>query len=272
MPTWLNIMRPTNDFIAGISVLLGAVLAKMDYLSANALLGAFSFALFAAAGNVQNDLIDYQTDLINRPNRPLPSGKMTRQNALILSVLLYIFAFSCLIFLPFYSVLILSFTGILLFFYNFRLKASPFFGNFSVAILCSLPILFPLSYSDVQVPINWIAATFAFVFTFIREIVKDIEDYKGDLATGIQTGAALISPQKLSFFLQTVLWLSIPLVLSPIWFEISNQWYLVVVCLFVLPFLLLSIRFLQKHEWHGVQIQLKMVMIGGLVSLWLGSF
>ncbi|MCW9094558.1 MAG: UbiA family prenyltransferase, partial [Ignavibacteriaceae bacterium] len=86
----LKITRPVNIIITFVSVIVAAVICLPDKLPGmNVLLAAVSAALTAASGNVLNDIIDIDIDKINRPNRPLPSGKINITEAyLLISVLI----------------------------------------------------------------------------------------------------------------------------------------------------------------------------------------
>ena len=75
----------------------------------------------------------------------------------------------------------------LLWAYSNQLKRLPFWGNLSVSLLTALAIIitgiFFGSYPDVL----WLYTGFAFFFTLLRELVKDIEDIKGDESFGCRT-------------------------------------------------------------------------------------
>ena len=77
MNPYVEIIRPGNVIMAIIAVILVAILAKsVDIPIILAMLAVF-FAM--SAGNVINDYFDYKIDLINKPQRPIPSGRISRQ-------------------------------------------------------------------------------------------------------------------------------------------------------------------------------------------------
>jgi len=156
-----------------------------------------STLLIAAAGYLINDYYDKETDLINKDNkqntlsmRALLTGYIIlNSTALILS---FTFAFSNYIFWIFPSSIIL------LWLYSYRLKGLPFIGNIVVAILsATVPFLY-LSIQEItidcvsntyksSVDLTIIFSFLAFFSTLARELVKDIEDMKGDKAQELKT-------------------------------------------------------------------------------------
>lgn len=79
MNPYVEIIRPGNVIMAIIAVILVAILAKsVDIPIILAMLAVF-FAM--SAGNVINDYFDYKIDLINKPQRPIPSGRISLDNA-----------------------------------------------------------------------------------------------------------------------------------------------------------------------------------------------
>ncbi len=77
MYPYLKIIRPLNSFLAGISVFIAAFLSPAFRLSHVLFIAMLAAALVTAAGNVINDVYDLDIDRVNRPNRILPSAKMT---------------------------------------------------------------------------------------------------------------------------------------------------------------------------------------------------
>ncbi len=83
-------IRPINGLIAFISVILGALISKGSLEPYSKVMGVGIAAfLILSAGNVLNDYYDVKTDTINKPLRPIPSGKISRRSALIFSIFLF---------------------------------------------------------------------------------------------------------------------------------------------------------------------------------------
>lgn len=97
---WLRLLRLPNLFTAPGDSLAGYFLAsafignKTVSLWTIVLLAVTSVFIYAF-GVVMNDLVDYQEDCIHRPERPLPSGRINRQQATGICVQLWIIASIC---------------------------------------------------------------------------------------------------------------------------------------------------------------------------------
>ena len=88
LPAYLELSRPINGVIAFVSVILGAMFAAGGRLSflddSGVFIVALSALLLLSAGNAINDYCDGEIDRINKPQRPIPSGRIRRSRALIL--------------------------------------------------------------------------------------------------------------------------------------------------------------------------------------------
>ena len=150
---WLQLLRLPNLFTAPGDSLAGYFLAmtfKGD-VSINVwiivLLTAISVFTYAF-GVVMNDVMDYQEDCRNRPERPLPSGKISRDRATIfcaqlwgLSVVLLVICtkLKCLFFYDVLFVLLGLWLTIVL--YNFWLKRYRLVGSIAMGLCRGLNFL-----------------------------------------------------------------------------------------------------------------------------------
>ena len=77
------ISRPINLIITFLSVIVAAILCieSQTYSEFKIILAAISAAFVGAAGNVYNDIRDIEIDKVNRPNRVLPKGLISVNNA-----------------------------------------------------------------------------------------------------------------------------------------------------------------------------------------------
>lgn len=170
--------------------------------------------LIAACGNVINDYMDQATDAINAPSSMIV-GKLVPEKTvlgffaglflvgLILSMALAA-AQSKWLFLPLYPAAVL-----LLVIYSKNLKGVPVLGNILIAVFCSavFPVMILLEVdhlsSALQFPFSQhhterivFLCAFAFWMTWLREMVKDVEDLEGDRDTGCETLAVKLGVQR----------------------------------------------------------------------------
>ena len=186
LSTFFLLPRPLNGLITALSVGIGALTADHVLVWPAILLAALSAALINGAGNAFNDLMDIDIDRINRPLRPLPSGRLSPNAARRQSVLLALAGCALAFWLSLWHGLIALAVVALLAVYSISLKNSLLWGNVLVAFVGA--IAFPygaLAAGDIGR--SWIPALFAFLFHLGREIVKDIEDVAGDQIHGERT-------------------------------------------------------------------------------------
>lgn len=91
LSAYAELVRVPNLFTAPPDVLLGAALATLadEPVSLVALVGlAVASTLLYAAGTTLNDYFDAAVDAEERPERPIPSGRVSRSAALALGVVL----------------------------------------------------------------------------------------------------------------------------------------------------------------------------------------
>ena len=185
--TLLTILRPVNALAAGLASLVGYVIATGTLISGSFFLFLVVF-LITGAGYVINDYFDREIDKINRPLRPIPQGKISDKGALIYSVILFIAGISISLTLGTFCAVIALFNSVLLIIYSLYLKRTAFIGNVAVAYLSASMFLFGGAYFGINgIILNIPIAGITFCAMISREILKDAEDIKGDMASGALT-------------------------------------------------------------------------------------
>lgn len=167
--------------------------------------------LIAAAGYAINDYFDTLPDRLNKPDKMVIDKKISRQLAINIHFILSLIGTGLGIYLSFYvkipglSLLFILAAG-MLWFYSTNYKKQFVIGNFIVSLLTgTVPIMvilfeMPLmnkEYGEILIEAGanfnyifyWVAGFgfFAFYTNFIREIIKDAEDFEGDRAYGMNT-------------------------------------------------------------------------------------
>lgn len=159
----------------------------------------------AAGGYVINDIFDQETDFENKPNNTFIGKKIPENNGYKIYVALTIVGVACGFVLansvshPNFSIIFVL-IATLLYFYATTFKQLPLVGNIVVATLLAFSIIiigvfdiFPNTFDfnrqqmTLAFSILFDYAKFAFCINLVREIIKDIQDYKGDFANGINT-------------------------------------------------------------------------------------
>lgn len=144
--------------------------------------------LIAAAGYILNDYMDVKLDLVNKPDKVVIGNTISRRKAMIWHSIFNGMALLIGVFLSAKLAIVFLFSELVLWAYSSILKRKFFSGNFAVAMLVAVSILILPAFDT---SILWrpiIAYTvFAFLLTLVREIIKDIEDMKGDAVHNCKT-------------------------------------------------------------------------------------
>ena len=211
-------LRAESGFFAYLALPGNAV--YLYYLS----LGAGMAAVLNAASNVLNQIFDFENDRINKPERMLPSGRITVAGAAVFSAVLYALAlWLAWLISPggrhecFWLVLAAALFTYLYSGWPFRTKRHWFGANLTIAIprggllkvagwSCAAPIA-----GDVE---PWYIGSIFFLFLLGAASTKDYSDMDGDRAAGcftmpirfgVRRSARMIAP---AFVLP---WLLLPL-------------------------------------------------------------
>ncbi|MDE0556622.1 MAG: geranylgeranylglycerol-phosphate geranylgeranyltransferase, partial [Candidatus Poribacteria bacterium] len=191
---YVELARPLNGIIAFISAWLGGLFASQgiteNLLDTRLLLVSTAALLLLSAGNAINDYCDYNIDRINRPQRPLPSGRIQRRHALIFAIVLIGIGIYLGTRINRNATGIAILVSAALVSYAFWLKRTVFVGNLVVSGLTGVTFISGGVAID-SVPGTLVPAIFAFLFTAAREIIKDLEDTEGDMKNGVRTLAIL---------------------------------------------------------------------------------
>lgn len=189
---FIKIVRPINFFFVIITTLFGALYPNFNSINRFMIFAAISAALISAGGYVVNDYFDRNIDKINRPNRMIPSGKISAKNAYLLGIFLFISGLSLSFFTAKLSCVAMAFLNTwFLFFYAKSLKMKFLTGNLTVAYAAASTFIFGAFVTNNIKNIIAISVI-AFLFTLIREFIKDAQDYKGDRRFGARTMAVIL--------------------------------------------------------------------------------
>jgi geranylgeranylglycerol-phosphate geranylgeranyltransferase len=233
---FMRLIRPVNCIMMGFAVLVGAVLAAPQLSSINLLYILFGFLTgftFCAAAMVINDYYDRKIDAINEPQRPIPSGIVKPNDALVfvgaLSAVGFVFAglVSALCFVVAAASLAITAT------YLTVGKRSGLPGNFLVSACAAIPFIYGSITSIGTVGLNVVLfASMAFLSNTGREITKGIVDVKGDSAEGVKTLAVRFGEKNAAG--TAAVFYILAVVLTPV------TWFLGLVGIWFVPFVLVT--------------------------------
>jgi 4-hydroxybenzoate polyprenyltransferase len=231
-----------------------------------------STVLIAAAGYVINDYFDVKIDLINKPERVIIGRYLKRRVAMtthqIFNVLGCLIGFwvSKWVFL----VSLLSVTLLLL--YASYFKKRPFIGNFIVSLLTGLSLIILTVYYPQNRPLVILYALFAFGISLIREIIKDMEDVRGDASHGCRTLPIAWGIPRTKLFLYLLIALFIPsLFIAAHWLQNLQLAWMFFVLLGLISWLVYRLVYADtKREFGALSDLCKIIMLIGMMSMiWL---
>ncbi len=236
---WLNLMRWKNLLVVFLTQLLAwacVIIPLQELTNAHLLLTPINFlfislatVLIAAAGYIINDYFDIKIDIINRPEKVILEKKIPMKQAIVMHSVLNITGLLLALLVAWQAgqwrwVFFQLTCTILLWFYSTHFKRMFMIGNVVVALLTAFTIIVLLWYEPVlhnyalQKPILLINGEkipnpfhvlmiytfFAFTLTWMREIVKDMEDFKGDAEQGCVTMPIKWGLQRSQWFAQAL--------------------------------------------------------------------
>ena len=246
--------------------------------------------LISAGGYVINDYFDIKTDLINK-GQVIVGTKIPRRKALTIHNILNVigvasgFYVSWKIDYLWMGILFLVVSG-LLYFYSASYKRQFLVGNIIVAVLTAMvpmlvviyeaPALFEYySINAIKTPelgilFYWIGcfAIFAFLTTLTREIIKDIEDFEGDLAYGRNTIPVVLGILTSKIIVVSLIIITLVLLYLVWYLFISDDITLGYLTLTVaVPLVIVNyqmVRSKNRAELHRASRIMKLVMIAGI--------
>jgi len=255
---------------------------------------SISVILITAGGYVVNDIFDVEADKINKPKKVIITQSISKKQGWTFYIVLNCIGVFLGLYLSFNSQLIsLSYyfigTFLLLFLYSKYLKRLPLIGNLLISILVSMPMFLVYEFQNSLAIKNNMFTNlflfivisqyilFAFLSTFVREIIKDIEDVKGDYNLKMKTLPILLGRKRTR---------NIAIVFTMIFFSFliltlkeainSTMYYLLTIILIGIFLVSLFIYKLwnaeTKNQFHYLSNLMKIIMLLGILSMGLFKF
>lgn len=267
----LKLTRFGNLVIIGFAQYFtsGFLIGRHTIYDFRLLLLSISTVLIAAAGYIINDYYDVKIDYINKPDRVVIGKNITRRYAILFHVVLSLLGILIGLYLSWRIAAVNIFSVFLLWLYSNNLKRLPFIGNLTVALLTGasiyvVDILFRTHSSLVS-----IYAMFAFFMTLVREIIKDMEDLKGDNTFGCKTLPIILGIRKTKvviYFILTAFSIMV-IVLNQAYEVMPFQYYIIFLFIPLLGLLYRLLRADMKRDFSWLSTFCKVIMLLGILSM-----
>jgi 4-hydroxybenzoate polyprenyltransferase len=306
MVSFLKLIRYKNLLM----VLLTMVLTKYAIINSftstisdfQFILLLISVLLITASGYVINDVFDVQADKINKPTKVYIDVTISKKNALIFYKITTLIGLTLGVYTAYlkgnlsYSIFFIV-SIVLLYWYSKKLKRVAVIGNlvtsFLVALTLFIVYVFEIKntttasnlfeeianfFATISVTIYvFIYIIFAFFMTLIREIIKDIEDIKGDYTLKMKTLPILIGinrTKKIVLILSSLVYLFIIFVLKEELLHIPLLlWYTLLFIVIPFTWFLFKLNASKtKKHFHTQSNLIKVIMFFGILSMSLIKF
>lgn len=236
------------------------------------LLLVFSTFCIAAAGYVINDYYDIKIDVINKPQRVVVGKEMPRRQAMLAHLFLTGLGVLVGMVLSWQVGLVTLGAALLLWGYSARFKKVFLLGNLVISLLGAVMLLVVAVQARTDNVAIYAYAVFAFIISLVREIIKDIEDVKGDASFACRTIPIVIGIPRTKWVLYFVLLCFHLFALATIVNRIpENLLFSGYMVLFVLaPSILLWYRLVKAHrrrDFSQLSKRCKFIMLAGILSM-----
>ena len=269
------------QYLSAIFILAPEKRALDILLDLNLFLLIFASSLTIASGYIINNFYDSQKDLINRPNKSMLDRLVSQKTKLnVYFTLNFIVALTALI-ISWRAFLFFSTYIFLIWFYSHKIKKYPAVGNLTAALLAVIPFFAillhyynNLSFEEIEnykrhFAVIFAHASFLSLLLLIREMIKDLENIKGDLANDYKT-IPIVYGELVSKKIITVL---TALTIFPVYvlIEIYDVGYMDIyfyVCLIILIFFLLYLwKSTSKGQYLLLHNVLKFLIVSGVFCI-----
>ena len=224
-----------------------------------------------AGGYIINNFYDKEKDLINKPHKAALDNFISQKTKLQIYFLLNFIGFLFGGLVSWRAALFFAVYIFLLWFYSHKLKKQPLTGLFSATILALLPFFAVFIYYKNFSEVIFVHATFLFFILLIKELIKDLENIKGDIANSYLTIPIKYDER----FTKMIITIFLVLTASPIYFilkypEIGNmKYYFYFTGIVLVIFGTLLYKANTKKDYIMLHNIIKFIIVVGVLSLML---
>jgi 4-hydroxybenzoate polyprenyltransferase len=271
-----SVIRGYNIPIIALAQYLSAIFifspekrALTVLLDFNLFIIVIASSLTIASGYIINNFYDSKKDLINRPNKSQIDRLVSQRTKLqVYFTVNFVVALLAML-VSFKAVLFFSVYIFLIWFYSHKLKKHPIIGNLNASLLAVLPFFAILLYYKNLYPQIFAHAAFLSLLILIREVIKDLENIKGDIANDYRTIPVIYGED---FAKKTITILTI-LTIIPVYLLVETydvgymDIYFYLSLIILIFFLLLLWKAKNKLQYLQLHNILKFLIVTGVFSI-----
>ncbi|MEH2090758.1 UbiA-like protein EboC [Nostoc sp.] len=195
---YLELMRPANIVTAWADILLGFAASGSGIIFIQLMNGEANFSILIplawlllattglyGGGIVFNDVFDAELDAKERPNRAIPSGRVSRQNATLLGSILFAIGIVAAFQVSLLSAAIAIFITLSCLLYNSLAKHHPFFGPLNMGLCRGSNLLLGVSAVPEIIGERWYLALIPVLYIAAITAISQGEVHGGKKITGV---------------------------------------------------------------------------------------
>ena len=140
-----------------------------------------------ASGYIINNFYDSEKDSINRPQQVTVEKMVSQNTKLMLYFILNLLVIIAASYVSFRAVVFFSVYIFAIWFYSHKIKKRPVIGNLTSAVLTITPFFAIFLYYKNFSSLIFVFGFYLFLILSMRELVKDLQNLKGDLLQNYKT-------------------------------------------------------------------------------------
>lgn len=257
------------QYLSAIFILAPEKRALAVLLDFNLFILVVASSLTIASGYIINSFYDSKKDLINRPNKSQLDRLVSQKTKLQVYFGINFFVALIAFFVSGRAFIFFSVYIFLIWFYSHKIKKYPLIGNLMAAFLAVLPFFGILLYYKNFYEVIFFHASFLFILLLVREMIKDLENIKGDLANDYQTipivRGELVSKRIITFLLLLSI---IPVYFLINIFDVGYMDIYFYICFIILIFFGIRLwKSTTKEEFLQLHNTLKFLIVAGVFCI-----
>jgi 4-hydroxybenzoate polyprenyltransferase len=257
------------QYLSAIFIMAPEKRALLVILDFNLFIIVLASGLTIASGYIINNFYDSKKDLINRPNKSKIDRLVSQRTKLQVYFTINFVIVLLALLVSFRAVLFFSVYIFLIWFYSHKLKKYPIIGNLTAAFLAVLPFFAVLLYYKNLYPQIFAHASFLCLLILIREMIKDLENIKGDIANDYKTIPVKFGEEFTKKIITGLTVLTIfPVYLLVEMYDVGYMdIYFYVSLIILIFFLLLLWKAENKTQYLQLHIILKFLIVSGVFCI-----
>ena len=259
----------TSIFIISIDTSISSILFDFQLF-----LLILSSSIAIASGYIINNFYDYEKDLINKPIKSKIDKVIRKRTKLSLYITLNFLCIYTSSLVSWRSVLFFTIYIFVIWLYSHKLKRILFIGNIVSSLLSVIPFFIILIYYKNFELIIFLYAIFLFLIVYMREIIKDLENIKGDFTLDYRTIPVVYGEKSSKYLLSIVLLFTVAIIYILLsGFDTGMMFYYYYFSIAVLLFFIIVLwKYNSKKYYNFLHNLLKFLIVLGVLSIVLIDF